>query len=422
MSRRGTLNPLLLFLLLIFILLFAFVLNISRLWLIKIEANNNADATSAAAAQVLVDDDLLRGFLQDHPEKIPELLVRTRMRALEVSKLNPVNARVLKLRDNPNNLPDGDIVFGSLDRPADDTLTLIEDVSNTSNTSLKTINTVRITIRLMKSRGTAPQLLFPQLTTAYCQGLRARASATLDRFVIGFRHAFDRPIPVAPIALFGDFGMSPATKSWQAKIEAIPPGGSDDFRYDRPTGKLVPKGFGMGDKLPEFTVSVPVSTSPIQLSAATGVPIFVGIGPGDIDKLNAQLANGITKDDFETFGAPFELNSDLELEVTANQTIPDSPDRDDVVATLLELRDSGSIRIWPLYTTIDAGMSKAIIQGFVAARVASVVEPVASADAVTFTVQPTMLATHAAVTDANRMPKNGIPILNPYICKVRFVE
>ena len=40
----------------------------------------------------------------------------------------------------------------------------------------------------------------------------------------------------------------------------------------------------------------------------------------------------------------------------------------------------------------------------------------------TFTLQPTMISTATAVTDASRRGVGGITLVNPYICKVRLVE
>ncbi len=421
-SRPGSLNPLLLLLLVIFIVLFAFVLNVSRLWVIKIEAQNNSDATSATTAQLLVDDDLLRGFLRNNPEDIPDLLVRARMGAIQAAKLNPVNAREVRLWDNPKNVADGDIIFGTLPTPGSKTFLLADDITNTTNTDLKTINTVRITTQLTRSRRTAPGLLFPQFTGLGSQDLRSRASAHLDRFVIGFRHAFDRPIPIAPIGLFADYSGSPAdAKSWQAKIEEVPGAntGPDNFRFDRLLGVLVPKGAGNGDKLPEFAVSIAALPIQAQTDIATGVPLFVGIPPNDIAQLNTQLSGGMTKAHFNTFGAPFVLDTNAELEVDAATTIPDGMPRMDVHTTLTQLQTTGAIRIWPLYASVGGG--KATLRGFVAARVASV-EVLNPGQSLEFSVQPTMLATHAVITDASQTTKNGIPIVNPYICKVRFVE
>jgi hypothetical protein len=84
-----------------------------------------------------------------------------------------------------------------------------------------------------------------------------------------------------------------------------------------------------------------------------------------------------------------------------------------------QLQQSGEPRIWPLYCGLD-GSGQPVVCGFVAARVVTVSAP--AGDTFTFSLQPTMISTATAVTDASRRGIGGIAIVNPYICKVRLVE
>jgi hypothetical protein len=86
---------------------------------------------------------------------------------------------------------------------------------------------------------------------------------------------------------------------------------------------------------------------------------------------------------------------------------------------LQQLEQSGEPRIWPLYCGLN-GSGQPVLCGFVAARVVTVSG--AAGGTFTFSLQPTMISTATAVTDASRRGVGGIAVVNPYICKVRLVE
>jgi hypothetical protein len=79
----------------------------------------------------------------------------------------------------------------------------------------------------------------------------------------------------------------------------------------------------------------------------------------------------------------------------------------------------GQKRIWPLYEAFDGNNGRAVIAGFVAARV---VLASATATGMTLILQPCMLSTRTALTNTSQRGVGGVTITNPYICKVRLVE
>ena len=63
-----------------------------------------------------------------------------------------------------------------------------------------------------------------------------------------------------------------------------------------------------------------------------------------------------------------------------------------------------------------------VLSGFVAARVVQVVDASKQGGGITFSVQPCMMSTATALTDATRRGVGSARLPNPYICKVRLVE
>lgn len=396
--RPGGLSILLLLLLILLLALLALAVNPLRLWTVRVELQNSADAAALAAAQSLVSDDLLRAKLDEAPTTLPALLQQARLTARQVAKLNPVNGQPFVLQDNPSNLASGDIVFGTVATPLSKAFQLAEDVNDTSNKHLLTINTVLIHAWLTAQRGTAPSLFFPPFTGTGYRNVRTRAAATLDTDVIGFRHVVQQPIPLAPVGLLSDYSGADS-RSWQQQVEQK--SGTD----------------ANADGLHEWQAQL--ATDNTQLTAANVVLLF--IGTNDISELNAQLLAGVTQADLQNFGQPFVLNASNELDVDGQDLLSPGAGLDELHDTLVQLQTAAAVRIWPLYSSFAAASNTATLCGFVAGRVLSV-NAVTSGSPLTFSIQPTMLITHAAVTDATHRNINGIPIVNPYICKVRLVE
>ena len=411
--RDGRIIIAMIFLTSVALAIFGLVFNQARLWVIRVELQNSGDAAVLAATSVLVDDDLLRGTLCQNPSGIPDLLDKARLEANIYAGHNPVNARLFQMHLNPTNRADGDIVFGTLDQPRSKTFILATNVINASNDELAKINTIRVNARLLRSRGNAPGLIFPQFTAQSQHDVIARSSATLDRDVIGFRPIVVPSIPLAPLALLADYSLSEA-KSWNKQIEGK--AGADDFIFDRITKQFTKD--ASGDGLPEFSAVVDLDGT--KLADANVGLLFIGTGAGDpdrFDELLRQLNTGVTKKDLQPTGGQFVLQANNQLEVTGDKTW--SPSASDLHDTLVALNSSGAVRIWPLYCSFNG--TNPVVCGFVAARVANV-ESLKAGDPLRFTLQPTMISSGSAVTDNTQRGVNGVPVVNLYICKVRLVE
>jgi hypothetical protein len=380
----------------------ALALNQAWLWTLRAEMQADTDAAATAGAQTLVDDDLLRG----DPAYLPALLQRSTDQALLYAGSNLVGGRPFALLANPANNPDGDIVFGTLPTPRSTTFIPAQNIGDTSNASLALINAVHVQARLFASRGNAPALLFSPFTGLASADIQAAATAMLDRAVIGFRPR-NLPIPLAPIALLSDPTASDS-RSWEYQVESKK--GADQYRFDRAQGTFVFD--AAGDGLFEFQAAL--ALDPGQAAGANVALLHIGVQT--IAGISGQLLNGVTAADLSDFGGQLVLPANDQLTVPGAVVGPPfgSPDLTKLQQSLVQLQQSAAVRIWPLACSVDATLGTVTVCRFVAARIVTVETPMAN-EPLRFTLQPTMLAVGAAVTDSSH-------VTNPYLCKVRVVQ
>ena len=343
----------------------------------RVEMQNSADAAALAAVGSLVNDQAPGG----DPAVLAPLLGQARASAVQYGQNNPVLGQPLALDPNPENLPDGDVVLGSVDTPQSRVFNPAADTGNPTNTSLSLVNAVRVMGRRTRARGDPVGLSLGGFLAFPYADVRAVATAMLDRDVIGFRPVFNQPLPLAPIALLSD------------------PTATDPSSW-------------------EFQVTAPGGPHPMDAVLGTNA-LLLFIGVTDVTAASAQLAGGVTAAQLQDFGGQFVLGDQNLLPVPAAPALAPS-DLAVVQAGLEQLQQSGALRIWPLFPAADAGNDPLPVSGFVAARVAQVES--AADGSVHVTLQPGMLATPTAVTDASRRGVGGVNITNPYIVKVRLVE
>ena len=372
---------------------------------------NSADAAALAAVQSLVDDCWLTGNANAQLARIQIAQNQARLYAFDNKVLGlGVDLHLpATLTANP---ADGDIVFAFLDEPRDpfpeNRVLVVRDLDGSCNDSpfVPQINTVRINARRLQARGNPVGLLGGNFTGYGSTDMAALATATLDRDVIGFEPVGDQPIPLAPIALLSRGGVGPAS-SWQNELQK----GNDNWFFD-PSSNLCSAG---GDSLPEALMVL--STDETQASAAL---LLLGVadcsGPANQATFSGQIANGITAADLTGLGGMLRLDS-----ATNTLALPATRGDSSFFAELAEQLNQiqGQKRIWPLYVGFDPISGDAIIAGFVAARV---VQAGATANGINLLLQPCMLSTRTALTDAGQRWVGGINITNPYICKVRLGE
>jgi hypothetical protein len=242
-GRRGAIVVWLPLALLASLGIIALAINYTRLWTIRVEMQSAADAAALACADTLVGDDLLRGT----PSALPHLIQTASAQAIQYAANNAVLGQPFVLLPNPDNLANGDIVFGTLDRPRGSTFAVAANVSDPTNTALATVNAVLINARLTRARGNAPSLLLGGLLGIASVDIHAASAAMLDRDVIGFRPLGQQPLKLAPLAIFSD-PTGKDSKSWQYQIEEK--NAPDNYRYDAATHMFVLD--AAGDGLPEM--------------------------------------------------------------------------------------------------------------------------------------------------------------------------
>ena len=387
----------------------ALAINYTRLWTIRVEMQNAADAAALAGADTLVGDDLLRG----NPSALPGLLQAASAQAIQYASNNLVQGQPFVLLPNPDNLANGDIVFGTLDQPHGSTFVVATNINDPTNSALTTINTVQINAWLTRARGNAPALFLGGLLGVASVNIHAASAAMLDRDVIGFRPLGQQSLKLAPLAIFSDpSGMD--SKSWQYQIEEK--NAPDKYRFNPATHMFVLD--PAGDGLPEM--SIVMAIDPSQESQANVSLLYLGFN--DASGVGQQLTMGVTPAQLAPFGGQVVLGlSDNRLSVPGSDIGPaaSSMDLTSIQNALEQLQQSGEPRIWPLYCGLD-GSGRPVLCGFVAARVVTVTGP--AGGTFTFALQPTMISTATAITDASRRGIGGIAVVNPYICKVRLVE
>lgn len=402
-TRRGTVAPLLVFSLTTLLACFAFAVNKSWLWTVREDVKLSADAAALAAAATLVDDDLIRNDVA----LLPALLQRAAETARNYGAINPVRSAPLLLLENPDNAVSGDVVFGVVSLPRAGDFTPVPALSTADPAHAQT-NSVIITGRQVRSRANAPGMIFGVFAAQGAADVVVTSSATLDRGVRGFRPTLG-PTPLAPVALLS--GAAP--QSFESQVENG--AGLDMQRFDRDAGAFVSD--PAGDGVREFPVAYP--TDPAHLATASAAIVFVGTS--DFDQLSQLLINGVTRDDLNDFGRQLVLPETGGRTMAGLDVGPpgDSPQIIALYQALEQLRQSAAVRIWPTYSTAAAG--QVTVTGFVAARVVSVTPPAAN-QPLQFTVQPTVVSRHDAITDTDLRGTAATLNNNKYVLKVRRVD
>jgi hypothetical protein len=408
----------------------ALAVDAANLWQARVELRNAADAVVLAAAQGLVDDDLLK----DEDGMMSLVAERSRDGGIAYGLANPVLGRPLEVLNNPQNDSDGDIVFGYIPDP---TTRLFQPGSDLSDEHM---NAVRVVARRTRERGNPAGMLFARFFDLASADVVASATALLDRDVIGFRPIGRQPLPLAPLALLTDPAMS-EPDCWEAQVElpilARSGQGVDDFIHDRSNRHFLEVGseVGEGDGIYEMEVLIPLEGQThlaADVQRANGC--FLLIGGQDWETVGRQLAGGVTAADLAEMDGQFVLGWDNRMYLPGIPAAPgiDSQQLGTLLNAMKTLQLTAEPRIWPLFKTVVAGdksEATVVVQGFVAARLvkAGVVtvgeKKEDQRQQLSLILQPCMMSCGTAVTDFARRHSNPeVRIHNRYICKVRLVE
>lgn len=403
-SRRGNASLVFLIVLPVLVLVLLLVLRTGQLEQSRGEVQQVADAAALAAGLTLVDDTaLLPGS-----EARLQLLQRGREEARRYARANPVLGTPTELNPNEANAPEGDIVFGLADSPTESN-PQPADLQDPLHLSL--INTVRISVVRSRARGSALNLIGGTWFNSQGGDITRIATAYLDRRVVGLRQVGEKPMPLVPLALLSAPGNPSERESWESQVEHK--AGTDDFSY-----RLTPSyqfDSSKGDGLHEMTVRL--SSGPVEGDQPGPNCLVLNLGKktqGPTSELAQQVRSGVQ-------GSDLILGPDGRLPVqgTPFGPLPGSLAFTELVGALTELRDSGEVRVWPLFdSAATASYETPIVSGFVAARVMAV--GTVDQGGLRFLLQPACLASVNVVTQEAEMKHAGQ--LNRYICKVRLID
>ncbi len=407
--RHGSLNPLLLLVMVVFLAAMAFAVDLANLWTTRTEMQRAADAAALGAAQTLVDDAFLRSDLGE----MAAIQGEAKRQADWYANTNTVFGTPLQLQSNPDNSQDGDLVLGYLDSPRSHQFVLAEPPDDRGAQDLRGVNAVRVVGRRTRARGNAAGLYWARLLKLESADVLAAATAMLDHSVIGFRPVGSIRVPLAPIALLSDPSFK-VQQSWEAQVEGTR--GVDDFRFDRKSRRYLVD--ARGDGIYEMTVTIAGTTAQ---RAGTNTCLLT-LGAADSGALSRQLREGLAPEDLDSFGGQLVLNSDGRISAGGGLAIAsERADVAELAAVLQELADRGIPRVWPLFTAFDVESGQATVNRFVAARVVCV-QPATDGTPLTFVLQPCMLATVTAITEAKPGNSDSLMRWNRYVCKLRLVE
>lgn len=388
---------------------------------------NDADAAALAAVQTFVDDSLLR----KDPKRMKELLPRARQNAQQYAELNLVQGQGMYLDPNSSNDPEGDIVFGTLPHPRSKEFVLPDFTTNFDPKWLN-VNTVRVTGRRQAQHPNGPVYLHNgPLLSRQPTDIAAASTATLDRFVLGFRPMGRQPLPLVPLGLFS-FLPGTLKHCWEFNIEKRR--GADNFKVRRngPYYQILNGADGLHEMDvflgagEEMGQSMKASRSDLNMQLRQGKfnCCMLYFGTSQAKELALQIVNGVDASHLSAFGGQLVLGPGNQLQVKGTPWGPlgTSWDGKLLLNALKQLQATGQPRLWPCFASFDKNTSNPILCGFVAARVVQIKEKSGKGGSITFAVQPCMLSTGTAVTDYRRAGIGTAKLPNPYICKVRLVE
>lgn len=392
---------------------------------------NDTDAAALAGVQTLVDDRLLLGDPNFMYQLLNDPNYGVRVNAQQYAQLNLVFGQGLYLDPNVSNDPDGDIVVGTLATPRSKTF-LLPDLTKNTDPEWLSLNTVRVTGRRDGQHPDGPVGLHNgPLLSRMPNDAVAVSTATLDRFVIGLRPLGRQPMPLCPLALFS-FPPGTLRHCWEYNVEKRL--GDDRFRV-QPNGPFF-QIVGGADGLHEMEVFLGDGQSQNE-GMKTGRDdrnahlrqrrfncCMLQLGTTQMQDVAQQVMYGVYDYQLSQWGGQLILGMGNQLEVNGTPWGPkgDSGPGKQLQSALEWLQSTGVPRLWPCFSSFDTETNNPILCGFVAARVVAVYGVSEKGGGIRFSVQPCMMSTATAVTDASRVGIGFAKLPNPYICKVRLVE
>jgi Flp pilus assembly protein TadG len=222
--RRGAIVVLAAFMLIFMLAFVALAVDLGYLCNAKAEAQVSADAAALAAAWEFVDHAAVKNQVKKTMEYSHSA---ARQKAIDFAYRNRVAGVRPALDANWSNNPNGDIVFGRLDNPSDQSAPL--DFHDPDN-----FNTVQVRVRRTAASNGGVPLFFASFFGHKTAEISATATAVFDDSIVGFRVTPQTPSSLLPFAMHVD--------SWLHMMDGA---GDDNWTWDPETKSLKPGGDGI---------------------------------------------------------------------------------------------------------------------------------------------------------------------------------
>lgn len=430
--RRGGLMPLFLVMIGLLMALIALAVDGANLWSARLEMQSSVDAASLAAAARLADDRLLANL----PETMNRVVEYARAEAQTFAAQNPVGAQPLLLDPNPEQHPEGDIVFGFYD-PLDG---VGFQPAQPQDWVEPTLNAVRVVGQRTRERGNPIPLWFSGFQGRSQGDVAAGATAYLDRDVVGFKPLAEQTIPLMPIALLSDpaaeheasWEFQTVRPTWTAGDPSSPWPLNDQYVFDHLARRFIRVGVDVdrGNRLPEMEARIPLMGAAYDDVEPRDEPngCWLIISVVEENGLLRQISLGIGAEDLADLGGELILGEGDWLPLQGQEETPASPAA--LVrrrwAMLNEVAARGEPRIWPIYRswqpTEEDQPAIVGVTGFVAARLIGAEVRTSPYAHLYLRLEPCQMTTATAVTDPSRRGAAfGAALPNPYIGKVRLI-
>lgn len=250
--------------------------------------------------------------------------------------------------------------------------------------------------------GNPVSLFFPYVTGWAEADVRASAAATINNDVVGVRPLAHGNVPAWPLAVLESHALAERRDTWVAQIEEHE--GSDRFRFDAATGRVLEE----GDGLPEILVRC-------RSQESTGNLRLVDLGNGLLDaSLQRQFEQGLSRDDLEGFDHELRFDDGPYSLVATNDC--SGPVFDWLSAQV------GQKRIILLYQEVEPPTNSPF-QRIAATRLvcARLMQVTATDDGIELVLQPAVIATRTALIP-DEIDTNRHEPRNPYIYRLSLTR
>lgn len=338
----------------------ALSIDMSVLYRVRSEAQRSADAGALAGAWKLVTNDRLI------EANIPTVLDGARQMSSSMAGNN------LVYDGQPQVSQTDDILLGRLNNPSNRTEQL-----NTAVTPAM-VNSVSVLVRRDQDRNGAVPLYFAQLFGFYQKNVSARAVATAENNIVGFRAGTRTgKAELLPFAVHLD--------AWNNLLSRVSTAG-DNYSYN-PVDQTVSAG---SDGI--YELNMYPGSGGTQLPPGNFGTVDIGNPNNSTSDISRQIREGVNAEDLAYFGGELKLGADGTL-ILEGDTGLSAGIKDDLASII------GLPRAIPLFISVtgNGNNSRFTVVGFAGIRILRV-KLTGSMSSKAVIIQPAVVVTDAAIS------------------------